>query len=243
MIEKDLFGKALWDYWTNNEPEDMITWTHLTKPEILPVSYLFRNFEKMPDSEQIALQKSSGKILDVGAGSGLHSLYLQQQNKDVTALEWSPVSCRVMQQRGVKKVVNQNFFEYNPQEQYDTILFLMNGAGIVQKAKYLDKLFQKIDELLTPGGQALIHSSDLKYLYKTGYGYRMPENDYYGDVRFYIKYKGQTEVFDWTYIDENTLRIFARQNGFETGKLHESGEGDFLIRVRKLHFDKLSDLS
>ena len=234
MIEKDLFGKALQDYWTKNAPEDMITWTHLTEPEVLPVAYLFRDFEDMPASEQIALQKAFGKILDVGAGSGLHSLYLQQQNYDVTALEWSPVSSEVMRERGIKKVVNQNFFEYNPKERYDTILFLMNGVGIVQKAKYLDKLFQKIDELLTPGGQALVHSSDLKYLYKTGYGYRMPENDYYGDVRFYIKYKGQTEVFDWTYIDENTLRIFARQNGFEIEKLHESDEGDFLIRVTSI---------
>ena len=231
MIKKDLFGKALWDYWTKNNPEDLITWTHLTGPEILPVSYLFRNFEEMPASEQIALQKSYGKILDVGAGSGLHSLYLQSQNKDVTALEWSPVSSRLMQERGVKKVVNKNFFRYNPQEQYDTILFLMNGVGIVQKAKYLDKLFDKIDKLLMPGGQALIHSSDLKYLYKTGNGYKMPENNYYGDLQFFIKYKGKTETFDWTYIDENTLRIFAKQNGFKTEKLYESDEGDFLLRV------------
>ncbi len=231
MIEKDLFGKALWDYWTNNNPQDLVTWTHLTEPEILPVSYLFRNYDNMPASEQIALQKSFGKILDVGAGSGLHSLYLQQQGQDITALEWSPVSSHVIRERGVKKVVNQNFFEYNPNEQYDTILFLMNGVGIVQKARYLDKLFIKISELLAPGGQALIHSSDLKYLYDTGKGYEMPENNYYGDVHFFIKYKGETESFDWTYVDENTLRIFARQNGFESKKLHESNEGDFLIRV------------
>ena len=231
MIEKDLFGKALWDYWTKNEPEDLITWTHLTEPEILPVAYLFRNFDEMPVSEQIALQNAFGKILDVGAGSGIHSLCLQEQNKDVTALEWSPVSSKVMRERGVKKVVNQNFFEYNPKEKYDTILFLMNGVGIIQKAKFLGKLFIKIKNLLTAGGQALIHSSDLKYLYETGSGYLMPENNYYGDLQFYIKYKGETESFNWTYIDENTLRIVARQNGFETEKLHESDEGDFLLRV------------
>ncbi len=231
MIEKDLFGKALLDYWTNNEPEDLITWTHLTEPEVLPVAYLFRNFDEMPASEQIALKKAYGKILDVGAGSGLHSLYLQEQNKEVTALEWSPVSSKVMRERGVKKVINQNFFEYNPKEQYDTILFLMNGVGIVQKAKFLDKLFIKINELLAAGGQAIIHSSDLKYLYETDSGYLMPANNYYGDVRFFIKYKGKIENFNWTYVDENTLRIFARQNGFEVEKLHESDEGDFLVRV------------
>ena len=231
MIEKDLFGKALWDYWTDNNPEDMLTWTHLTEPEILPVSYLFRSYDDMPVSEQLALHNSYGKILDAGAGSGLHSLYLQSQQKDVTALEWSPVSSRLMQERGVEKVVNQNFFEFRQQERFDTILLLMNGVGIVQKARNLDQLFIKLKQLLSENGQVFIHSSDLKYLYETGSGYMMPDDNYYGDMRFFIKYKGETESFDWTYIDENTLRIFARQNGFKTEKIFESDEGDFLIRV------------
>ena len=231
MIEKDLFGKALWDYWSDNEPEDILTWTNLTESEILPITYLFRSFDEMPVSEQLALQNSYGKILDVGAGSGLHSLHLQAQQKDVTALEWSSVSSRLMRERGLRKVVNQNFFDFNPLEQFDTILLLMNGVGIVQKARNLDKLFIKLKQLLSDDGQVLIHSSDLKYLYETDSGYMMPANNYYGDVRFFIKYKGDTESFDWTYIDENTLRIFARQNGFKTEKLFESDEGDFLIRV------------
>ena len=231
MIEKDLFGKALWDYWTDNNPEDMLTWTHLTEPEVLPIAYLFRSYDEMPVSEQLALQNSYGKILDVGAGSGLHSLYLQAQQKDVTALEWSPISSRLMHERGVRKVVNQNFFAFNPPERFDTILLLMNGVGLVQKARNLDQFFIKLKQLLSENGQAFIHSSDLKYLYETGTGYMMPDDNYYGDVHFYIKYKGETESFDWTYIDENTLRIFARQNGFKTEKIFESDEGDFLIRV------------
>ncbi len=230
MIEKDLFGKAILDYWTQNQPEDLITWTHITEPEILPVRYLFRSYDEMPKSEQLALQMASGKILDVGAGSGIHSLYLQNTQKDVTALEYSPNSCKVMHERGIKKVVELNFFDYKPTEQFDTLLFLMNGVGIVQNARNLDRLFIKIKQLLNSGGQALIHSSDLKYLYETGSGYMMPDG-YYGDVRFYIKYKGETESFDWTYIDENTLKIFAKQYGFQAEKIDESDEGDFLLKV------------
>ncbi len=165
MILKDLFGQALHDYWYNNKPEDMITWTNLTGEEVLPVSYLFRSFEQMPVTEQKALQIASGKILDVGAGSGSHSLWLQEQRKKVTALEISPVSSNLMRERGVNKVIQANFFEYNA-EQYDTIMFLMNGVGIVEKAVYTDKLFSQLNKLLLPGGQALIHSSDLKYYMK-----------------------------------------------------------------------------
>jgi len=232
MTKKDLFGRALYDYWHNREPEDMITWTDLTAKEVLPVSYLFRSFDEMPEPEQKALQIARGKILDVGAGSGIHSLWLQEQGKDVTALELSPVSAQLMRERGLKNVIQADFFEFSEQK-FDTIMFLMNGIGIVEKAIYTDKLFQKLDELLLPGGQALIHSSDLKYLYETAGGYLMPKEGYYGDVLFYLTYKGETESFDWTYIDEQTLKNFARQHGFKAEKIAESEYGDFLLRVKK----------
>ncbi len=234
MVEKDLFGKALYDYWTDNHPEDMTTWTHITGPEVLPVAYLFRDFDQMPQSEQIALKTAIGRILDIGAGSGIHSLWLQNQGKTATALELSPVSCRLMQERGIKNIAQADFFNYQTDQKFDTLLFLMNGVGIVQKAKYLDRLFNKIDKLMTPNRQALLHSSDLKYLYETETGYAMPQQEYYGDMRFFVKYKNDVESFDWTYIDENTLRIYARQFGFKVKKLHQSDEGDFLLRLTKI---------
>lgn len=232
MIEKDLFAKALYDYWHQHHPEDLLTWTNLTSKEVLHVSYLFRDFDLMPETEQLALSLANGSILDVGAGSGIHTLYLQQQKKDVTALEISPLSCQLMKERGVKKVIQSDFFNFSGQK-FHTILFLMNGIGLVEKAVYTDRLFQKLDELLFPDGQAIIHSSDLKYLYKTASGYQIPKEGYYGDVRFFISYKNEVEGFDWTYIDEETLDFFAVQNGFVTQKLIESEHGDFLLKVTR----------
>jgi len=233
MTKKDLFGQALYDYWHHNEPEDMLTWTNLTGKEVLPVSYLFRSFDEMPAPEQKALKMSRGKILDVGAGSGLHSIWLQEQGKEVTALELSTISCRLMKERGIDNVIQADFFQFSGQK-FDTILFLMNGVGIVEKAMYTDKLFQKIDELLAPGGQALIHSSDLKYLYEKAGGYLIPKEGYYGDLKFFLSYKGETESFDWTYIDEQSLAGFARQNGFSVQKVAESEYGDFLLKITKI---------
>ncbi len=233
MNNKDLFGRALLDYWTKNEPEDLITFTNLTDKEILPVSYLFRNYEEMPDIEKKALSLSFGKILDVGAGSGTHSAYLQNKGFDVTALDFSPNAVKVLHKRQIHKVEQADFFSYSSDEKFDTILFLMNGIGIVEKAVYADKLFKQLDTLLTSKGQALIHSSDLKYLFETSGGYLIPHEGYYGDVRFTVQYKNEEESFDWTYIDEETLALFARQNGFNSKKIAESDYGDFLIKVWK----------
>ena len=71
---KDLFGKAILDFQTNNSPENLITETSISDKDEMSVAYLFRNFEEMPKIEQLALQLCKGKILDIGCGAGSHSL-------------------------------------------------------------------------------------------------------------------------------------------------------------------------
>ena len=82
---KDLFGLAILDFQTNNDPQTLITETTISEPDEMDVAYLFRDFDQMPIIEQQALKLCSGKILDVGCGAGSHSLYLQQQKLDVFA--------------------------------------------------------------------------------------------------------------------------------------------------------------
>ena len=49
---KDLFGKAILDYQTNNSPEDLITETSISEEDEMSVAYLFRDFNAMPKLEQ-----------------------------------------------------------------------------------------------------------------------------------------------------------------------------------------------
>ena len=103
---KDLMGQAIWDYYHDNSPEDIQTETSISELDELPVEYLFRDFDGMNLLEQKALELAKGKVLDVGAGAGSHSLYLQnEKNLDVTALDISPKSIEVCKLRGVKKTV------------------------------------------------------------------------------------------------------------------------------------------
>lgn len=63
---KDLFGKAILDFQTNNSPEAISTETNISEADDMDVAYLFRSYNEMPKLEQKALQLSKGKILDVG---------------------------------------------------------------------------------------------------------------------------------------------------------------------------------
>jgi 2-polyprenyl-3-methyl-5-hydroxy-6-metoxy-1,4-benzoquinol methylase len=86
---KDLFGKALLDYQNDNYTEDIITSTNISDEDELPLPYLFRSFKDMPKLEQKALKLAEGKTLDVGCGAGSHSLYLQQKEIEVKAIDIS----------------------------------------------------------------------------------------------------------------------------------------------------------
>ena len=127
---KDLFGKAILDFQTNNSPEDLITETSISEADEMSVAYLFRSYEEMPKLEQKALQLAKGKVLDVGCGAGSHSLTLQNDRKlDVTSIDISPNAIEACQLRGLKKAKVQDIMTVE-NEKFDTILLLMNGTGI-----------------------------------------------------------------------------------------------------------------
>jgi 2-polyprenyl-3-methyl-5-hydroxy-6-metoxy-1,4-benzoquinol methylase len=99
----DLFGKAILDFQTNNTPENIITETSISESDEMATSYLFRKYKEMPKIEQEALNRCSGKVLDVGCGAGSHALYLQnEKNIDVTAIDISPSAIEACKLRGLK---------------------------------------------------------------------------------------------------------------------------------------------
>ncbi|MBV8325336.1 class I SAM-dependent methyltransferase [Chryseobacterium sp.] len=232
---KDLMGRAIWDYYHNENPEDLQTETSISELDELPVDYLFRDFEEMNKIEQKALQLSEGKVLDIGAGAGSHALYLQNEKAlDVLALDISPKSIEVCQLRGVKKAISNNILDFSG-ETFDTIILLMNGTGIFESLAKIDTYFQKLYTLLNENGQILIDSTDILYMFdrdKDG-GVYIPAGGYYGELDYVVHYKGESEEpITWLYLDFNTLKNAAENNGFKIEKVVKD-EDSFLAKLTK----------
>lgn len=232
---KDLFGKAMYDFQTNNNPEDIITETSISEEDEMSVEYLFRSYDEMPKLEQKALQLTFGKTLDVGCGAGSHSLSLQNDRKlDVTAIDISQKAIETCKLRGVKNVKVQNILDFEG-EKFDTILLLMNGTGIFGKLKNCNQYLSKLKSLLNPGGQILIDSSDIIYMFdedEDGGKWIPSSNDYYGELVFNISYKGEKEdAFDWLYLDYNTLQNAANANGLKSELILEGDHYDYLAKL------------
>ena len=221
---KDLMGRAIWDYFYQENPEDLQTETSISELDDLPVSYLFRNYKEMNALEQKALDLSFGKVLDVGAGAGSHSLYLQnKRNLDVAALDISPKSIEICKARGVKNAVCEDFLKFS-NDKFDTILLLMNGTGIFQSLEQIDQYLQKLKNLISENGQILLDSTDILYMYDQDDdgGVLVPATGYYGELDYYIHYKGESELpMKWLYLDFNTLKNAAIANGFKIQKIKQ----------------------
>lgn len=232
---KDLFGRAILDYQTNNNPEDINTETSISEADEMSVSYLFREYAEMPKLEQKALQLTKGKVLDVGCGAGSHALYLQNEmNLDLKAIDISANAIKACKLRGLKNVEVVNVLDLDASEKYDTILLLMNGTGIFGKLDQIPTYLKKLKSLLKEDGQILIDSSDIIYMFDQDEdgAYEINGNGYYGELTFDLQYKGETEdTFDWLYLDYNTLQNATHANGLNCELVIEGEHFDYLARL------------
>ena len=230
---KDLMGRAIWDYYYQENPEDLQTETSISEMDDLPVSYLFRDYQEMNALEKKALDLSFGKVLDVGSGAGSHSLYLQNERKlEVTALDISPKSIEVCKARGVKNAICEDLLQFSEKD-FDTILLLMNGTGIFQSLEHIDQYLQKLKSLVAENGQILIDSTDILYMYDQDEdgGVLVPATGYYGELDYYLHYKGESELpMKWLYLDFDTLENAAIANGFKIQKI-EQLEDSYLAQL------------
>ena len=172
--DKDPMGAAILDFQKQGKAARLRVLSSMFEEDEMPVTHLFRSTREMPVLEQKALQLAKGRVLDIGAGSGCHTLALQEKGFTVKAIDISPLSCEAMKLRGVKDAECINLFDDHlssgnhsgenqenhsgeNQEQFeggfDTILLLMNGTGIAGKIEHLPALFQRLKALLNPGGQ------------------------------------------------------------------------------------------
>lgn len=229
----DPMGAAIYDYHKTGKADTLVVRSSMFDDDEIPVADLFRTFKDMPRLEQIALETAQGRILDVGAGSGCHSMELLKMGKEAVAIDISPLSVNVMLERGVP-ARQVNFYDPAFDERFDTVLMLMNGTGIIGNLDNIGQFFERLKALLQPGGCVLMDSSDLRYLFEEEDGSIMIDlaDEYYGQLDYQMQYKDVVgEPFDWLYLDFNTLAYYAEEYGFSAELVAEGEHYDYLARL------------
>ncbi len=223
----DIHGQAILDYYNGETDQSFVLHNSYGAPEEMPIEVFFREPIDFTDLENQAITECRGKILDIGAGAGAMSLLLQGLEFDVTAIENSKGCVEVTKKLGVQKVIEGDYRTH--QEKYDTLLLSMNGIGIIGKLKNLHDFVDQAKKLLEPGGQIILDSSDISYLYETQD--QRPVH-YYGEVSYQYEYKGQKgNWFDWVYIDPETLESEIKKLGLEFELIQKSETDQYLARI------------
>lgn len=229
----DPMGAAIYDYHRNGSADVLKVYSSDFDDDEILVADLFREYDDMPYIERVALDMADGRVLDVGAGSGCHSMALAKGGKESVAIEISPLSVEVMRERGVDARL-VNLYDESFTEKFDTILMLMNGTGIIGTLENMDTFFARIRQILNPRGCVLIDSSDLRYLFEEEDGSLMIDlaDDYYGLVDYQMQYKDVLGApFDWLYVDFDTLAYYAEENGFKAELVANGDHYDYLARL------------
>ena len=201
----------------------------------LPVSRFFRSPAEFTPIEVGAIERCQGHVLDIGAGTGLHSLALQSQGKSVTAIDISPQAVEILTQRGVANVRCVDVFDFE-EGPFDTLLMLDHGIGMVEDVPGLARFLVHAHRLTSTDGQILLHSLDVSETHDPRHLAYHEANRragrYIGEIRLQFEYRGQVGPYcGWLYVDPQTLCAKAEQGGWECQIVLEQDSGDYLARL------------
>ncbi|UYP47166.1 hypothetical protein NEF87_003451 [Candidatus Lokiarchaeum ossiferum] len=232
------FGLALRDYFKGNK--EAITYIvrddgHRDEMKIAPY---FRNKADFSEMELFALQKAKGKVLDLGAGTGVHTLELQKSNLEVDALDISVQACEIMISRGVKKAICGSIYDQKQTQRYDTILSLGRSIGFVGDLKGMRKFLQYAKSIMKEKGQILFDSSDIRSS-KDPIHVKYRQNNvqngrYFGEIRFQIEFQGKLgDMFHMLQIDPKTLQTLCDEVGLHLEVIFRGDRGSYLAKITR----------
>ena len=227
---KDIHGQAILDYQNGDRESKLYINNKYGEPEEMPLDVYFRTPDSFTEIEKTAISLCTGKILDIGAAAGDKVLALQNEGKDVSALELSKHCATAMKKQGISNVIIEDYKTHA--EKYDTLLLLMNGIGIAGTLNEIPEFLTTCKGLLNLGGQIILDSSDIKYLFEENPDIEVPF-PYYGDIQYQYEYKGQKgDWFDWVYADRDMLGQIVSDADMKMEVIIEDEFDQYLVRIQ-----------
>jgi SAM-dependent methyltransferase len=231
----NLHGVSLLDYLNGETSTVIVVYGELVKRREVPVRLFFRVPADFPMLEKKAIELCRGRVLDIGAGAGCHSLALQDRGLMVCAIDFLPECVEVIKRRGVleARCADIHTFEAEP---FDTLLCLMNGTAMVKRLDGLQPFLRTIRRLLKPGGQFLVDSTDMRQVAVPEIQAYLEEKrsggEYFGEMNLQLEYKRRRGApFTQLCVDPETLSEHAAQSGWACEIIERDESGRYLARL------------
>jgi len=230
------YGLALSDYDKGNRSATLIIYRDDGWREELPMSTFFRQPQEY-DLEHTALDLCYGHVLDIGAGTGIHTLFLQERGVLVCAIDVSSEAVLIMRQRGVFDVRQADILSFENGE-FDTVIMMGHGIGVVENIGGLISFLEHVPGLLKANGQILLTSLDIRVTNDpTHLEYQkrnLNSGRYFGEIRIQFEYRSiRGPLFGWLHIDAETLSSYASKTGWNCEVVQQQPDGNYLARLTR----------
>jgi SAM-dependent methyltransferase len=159
--------------------------------------WFFADHDDWAGIERDAFEHVDGRVLDIGAGAGRHSLVVQRRQLESVAIDISPGAVEVCRCRGVRDAQLLPLAEIDESlGAFDTVLLLCGNFGLAGGREETIALLEKLHSLTSPGAKIVLDTvdpyvdndgADLVYLERNRERGRMP-----GQVTIRIRYDGLT---------------------------------------------------
>jgi SAM-dependent methyltransferase len=200
----------------------------------------FAEYEDWPRWQKRAIKSAKGRVLDVGAGAGRASLYLQKRGCTVTAIDNSPLAIQVCRKRGVKDATVLSIAEvgiFRPKT-FDTVVMYGNNFGLFGSRAKAKRLLKTLHAKTTPDAVIIAESNDpyktsdplhLAYHKRNRKRGRMP-----GQLRIRVRFRNFIgEWFDYLLVSPKEMQEILKGTGWKVRKFFHSGKAAYAAVIGK----------
>lgn len=237
---KDAYGQGVWAFYNKKDSYEILERDDGYIDISSGAPKYFTKFKNWTNIEKKTIKLARGKVLDIGAGAGRISLYLQNKGFEVLAIDNSPLAIKVCKKRGVKKakvVPIEKIHTLSP-EAFDTIIMFGNNFGLFGSKKRAKTILKKLHKITSPDANILAESNDIsKTKDKTHLSYhrlnkkrgRMP-----GQLRIRVRFKKYIgEWFDYLLVSKKEMKNILKGTGWKIKKFIDSDNSIYMAIIEK----------
>jgi SAM-dependent methyltransferase len=236
-LDKDAYGGMLHDRFMGKRTFEIVERSD-GLIDAYPSNY-FVTYDKWSRHEKQAIRYAKGRVLDIGAGAGRVSLYLQKKGCDVLATDISPLAIKVCKLRGVRKARVIPIMELAPRlGTFDTIVMYGNNFGLFGSFLRAKLLLRRFYRMTSPDARLIVESNDI---YKTD----NPDHLAYqkanrsrgrmsGQIRLRVRYRRHcTPWFDYLMVSRDEMKDILKSTGWEVERFFRSDSSSYTAVIRK----------